>query len=227
MRNLFAIFGIIALVVAFAMGGINVFGRVALALGMPRLAAVLFEDPNWRGIAYYKAQSYRLAEESFVQAGPVAAYNLGNVRVRQINYPAALEAYDLAKAHSNDSDAAINFDLVFALYAGTRIDPDSVARWGTRKDGDVQEAEIAQGSARASGTGDDVTNTGATIGVPAFQSRDQLQVRRVYDDKFVVASPRWLATLSDVPGEYLAARILHEHKRRRKAGIGQVELDAE
>jgi Ca-activated chloride channel family protein len=35
----------------------------------------------------------------------------------------------------------------------------------------------------------------------------------------MVANTRWLTALEDVPGEYLAARIAMEYKRRKKLGL--------
>lgn len=228
MRVAFAGFALFLLAFAALSGGANVFGRGALGLGLPRVAAAVFHDPGWRGVAHFRAGNFAAAETEFEKAGPKAAFNLGNARVQLVHYPAALEAYDLALAHNRqDAAAEVNFDVVLALYAGTRIDPDSIARWGEDKQGVTMEADVAKGAARAAGTGDEVTNTGATIGVPALQSREQAGVRKVFDDKFVTANPRWLATLADVPGAYLAARISHEFKRRKKAGTGQPELDTE
>ncbi len=83
------------------------------------------------------------------------------------------------------------------------------------------KASIAKGSARAAGTGDGATNSGALLGLPELQSNGAREVRKVFDDKFMVANRRWLQTLSDVPGEYLAARIQHERKRRVKLGLAQ------
>lgn len=216
------------LVFAALSGSTNAFGRVALGLGLPRVAAAVFYDPAWRGVAHFRAGDFAAAETEFERAGSEAEFNLGNARVQLVQYPAALEAYDLALAHNRrDAAAEVNFDIVLAVYAGTRIDPDSIARWGEDKQGATMEADVAKGAARAAGTGDAVTNTGATIGVPALQSREQAGVRKVFDDKFVTANPRWLATLADVPGAYLSARISHEYKRRKKTGTGQPELDTE
>lgn len=227
MRNIILALGLGALLVAGITGGRNAYGRVALGLGAPSLAAAIFESDDWRGAALYRAGKYQAAAEAFAQAGPEAAYNLGNARVQLEEYAAALEAYDLALAYRVDSRARVNFDLVRAFYGGTRLDPDSIAKWGRDREGDTVEGEIAKGTARASGTGDEVTNTGATVGVPAMQSREQYGARKVFDDKFVIASPRWLETLQDVPGAYLAARISHEFKRRRKAGVGQPPMERE
>lgn len=219
--------GVALVLVSLALGGKEVFGRVSLALGMPRVAAALFDAPDWRGVALFKAGDFDQAADTFKQAGPYSAFNHGNAEVQRENFAAALEAYDLALALGDDPQARINFDVVLAYYAGTRIEGDSIARWGKDKQGEAEKADVAKGAARASGTGDEVTNTGATIGLPVVQNHELRRVRKVFDDKFVVANPRWLATLEDVPGAYLAARISHEHKRRKKAGEGQPEMENE
>ncbi|MCP4070878.1 MAG: hypothetical protein GY742_03950 [Hyphomicrobiales bacterium] len=207
---------------AIVSGGSAPFGRLALALGLPEFAGRIFVDPSWRGVAYYRAGKHELAVKAFKQAGPDAAYNLGNAFAYTHYYAASLEAYDRAMAKDrDDAQARANFDLVAAFYAGTRIDADALVKWSRNKDGPTMAANVARGDARASGTGDAVTNTSATIGLVHVESREQGRVRKIFDDKYVVASPRWLATLEDVPGTYLAARILHEHKRRAKAGEGQ------
>ena len=89
----------------------------------------------------------------------------------------------------------------------------------------MEESFVARGAARAAGQGDDVTNAASLIGLPELQSRGRLGVRKVFDDKFIEASPRWLATLEDVPGEFLAARIAAERKRRIAEGIEQAEAE--
>lgn len=225
-----AALGLAALLIALAlaMGGAAPFGRVALALGAPRLAAQLFADPGWRGAALYRAGAYDEAADAFAAGGPDAAYNLGDAEVRRGRYAAALEAFDLAMAHRPDPAAQVNFDLVLAFYAGTRLDAGSIARWGQKDDGASAAADVAKGSARASGEGDEVTNTGATVGLPELRRGVvRSATRKVFDDKFVTAGPRWLATLEDAPGAFLSARIAHERKRREKAGEGQPELETE
>lgn len=208
---------------AFAACGLDPFGRAAMTLGAPRLAAALFDDPHWRGIAHYRAGDFERAAGAFAEVGPDGAYNRANAEVRRGRYAAALESYDVAMARRPDPAAQTNFDIVSAVYAGVALDPDSFARWGTEREGETVEAETGRGDGRASGDGDQVTNTGATIGLPKLESRDRLGVRKIFDDQFVVASPRWLATLDDAPGAFLAARIAHERKRRLKAGEAQPE----
>ncbi len=120
-------------------------------------------------------------------------------------------------------DARANFDVVAAFYAGLGIDPAALALFPERKEGPQADSFIARGNARAAGTGSEVTNTNTMLGLAELDSRGRLGVRRVFDDKFMVADERWLQQLSDVPGEYMAARILQEHKRRQKLGLSPPE----
>ena len=224
----FRILGLSVLLILLAvlLGGSGPFGRLALAMGLPSVAAKVFSDLEWRGVAQYRAGQFEAAAQSFAKSGPGASYDQGNALARQGAYAAALEAYDMALALRDDADAQANMNLLMAFYAGTQLEAGSIVDWFDEKTGDTVAADVAKGNARAAGTGDRVTNTGALVGLPEVASRGDRGVRKVYDDRFVVASPRWLATLEDVPGAFLAARILHEHKRREAAGLGQPKADS-
>ncbi len=219
MRGL-AICAALALAVSLALGGAAPFARLSLATGAPGLAAMLFDDPAWRGVAAFRSGDMDQAVQVFAEAGH--GFNLGNAEVMRENYAAALEAFDLARARG-DADAEANFDLVASYYAGLGIDPDSLGVFPKRKDGPTAESSIARGNARAAGTGTETTNVNTMMGMAELDSRGRLGVRRVFDDKFMVADDRWLLQLSDVPGDYMAARVLFEHKRRAKAGLSPPE----
>ncbi|KMK65185.1 tetratricopeptide repeat protein [Puniceibacterium sp. IMCC21224] len=209
---------IVCLLGSLALGGTAPLGRVLLSAGQPGLAAQVFRDPGWRGVALYRSGDMSGAAESFRDARMML--NLGNAQVYQGDYAAALEAYDVARMRGDD-EAAANFNLVSAYYAGLALDPDAPLLWESERDPDGPKVEsgIAKGNARAASTGSDTTNAGALIGLPELDSRGRVGVRKVFDDKFMVANTRWLSTLQDVPGDYLAARILHEFKRRNKLGL--------
>ena len=215
MKLLSAITGI-ALVLALLLGGLAPFGRALMAVGLPGLAARLFETPDWQGVAYYRAGDYGLAADNFTEAGTF--FNLGNAEAHRGAYAAALEAFDLAHAQGNP-DALANFDVVAAFYAGLGIDPEALALFPKRKDGPTEESFVARGNGRAAGTGSEVTNKNTMLGLAELDSRGRLGVRRIFDDKFMLADARWLEQLADVPGEYMAARIAMEHKRRVKLGL--------
>lgn len=219
MRGL-AIFVAACLALALALGGTAPFGRVLLAAGAPELAAPFFKAPEWLGVARYRAGDMDGAAVAFKDAGET--FNLGNTHARRGQYAAALESYDLTIARG-DTDAQANFDVVTAFYAGLLIEPDAAWVVRPRGDGPEEESFVARGNARTAGTGDEVTNTNTMMGLAELQSRGRLSVRRIFDDKFMVADDRWLEQLADVPGEYLAARIAQEHKRRAKLGLSPPE----
>lgn len=202
---------------ALALGGAAPFGRLALALGLPRVAVVLFDDPGWRGVAWYRAGEMDRAAADFLVAGQML--NLGNAEVIRSRHAAALEAYDRGRA-AGDAQAAANFDLVASFYAGAALDPASIVAFPARGDGPELAAPIGRGDGRASGTGDQSTDSGPSAGQANLRSTGPLSVRRVFADSHVAADARWLRQLRDVPGDYLKARIAQEHKRR-KAEAGQ------
>lgn len=218
MRRLM-LFAALAIGIAVALGGASPLGRVALAVGLPGLAEHLFEAPGWRGVALYRAGRFEDAAEAFFAARD--PFNAGNAFAFAGRYAAALEAYDLAIAQGHP-DAQANFDVVAAYYAGLGIDPESLGLFPERKSGPEADSFIARGDARAAGSGSEVTNANTMLGLAELDSRGRLGVRRIFDDNFMVADERWLRQLSDVPGEYLAARIAQEHKRRVKAGLSPV-----
>ncbi len=211
-----ALITLTAFALALLLGGAAPFGRVLMAAGAPGLAAGFFDDAEWQGAANYQAGDYDTAADRFAQAS--AMFNLGNAEAHRGNHAAALEAFDMAHARGHP-DALANFDVVAAYFAGLGIDPEMLALFGKRKDGPTAESFVARGDARAAGTGSEVTNNNTMLGLTELESRGQLGVRRVFDDKFMRADTRWLQQLSDVPGEYLAARIALEHKRRAKLGL--------
>ncbi len=217
-----ALIGSCFVAVALLMGGTAPFGRVLLDSGIS--VPTLFSDPGWRGVALYRSGHYEAAAGAFARAGQ--PFNQGNALARAGQYAEALEAYDLARA-GGDGAAGANFDLVAAFYAGLALEAGSVVEWFSERDlrGPLEESFEARGNARAAGQGTEVTNVGALIGLPEIVSGGAREVRKVFDDKFITADERWLETLEDVPGAFMAARIRHEAKRRLQAGEGQPEAE--
>ncbi|KJZ18356.1 hypothetical protein TW80_14805 [Loktanella sp. S4079] len=218
--------GLACIALALMLNGRGAFGRVALAFGQPKLAAVIFPEPAWKGIAHYRAGQFDQATSEFSRAGRASLFNLGNAQAQLGEYANALEAYDLATTVQFDPQAADNFDRLRAYYAATTLDIDGVFLTEDR-DGSVEEAPLARGDARAQGSGDAVTNTSATPALAEIVSRGEARVRQVFDEQSITANERWLATLADVPGEFLAERIYHEHKARRAARTGQEPQDTQ
>ena len=206
---------------ALLLGGTAPFGRLALELDLPKLAVPLLDDPYWKGIALYRAENFDGAADAFAEVGAEASFNSGNALAMAGKYAEAMEAYDIALAQNpDDADALANFDLIKSFYAGVQIDLLGPLITEEKTHYVEDEANVGQGQARAQGTGADATNTGTNLGIPMVLSNEQQQVSRVFDAQFVEANERWLATLEDEPGRYLAARIIEERKARMMAGTG-------
>jgi len=72
-------------------------GRRAFEQGDFARAATLFDDPMWRGVAYYRAGSFAEAAHAFESiTTPEAQFNLGNALARQQKYREAAARYQFA-----------------------------------------------------------------------------------------------------------------------------------
>ncbi len=90
-----------------------------LADGRGREAALLFDDPIWRGAAEYRAGRYQRAAEAFGKTEDVMAlYNLGNAQAKLGQWVEARQAYREALRLAPDhEDALFNLELVEAAKA--------------------------------------------------------------------------------------------------------------
>ena len=85
-----------------------------MAAQQPQQAAKLFQDPQWRAAAHYRAGDYQaVLKDLEKQTGAAAAYNRGNALAHLGQYQQALNAYQEAlKIEPDFKDAAYNRDLV-------------------------------------------------------------------------------------------------------------------
>ena len=91
--------------------------REALQAGDAETAQALFEDPQWRGSAAYRAGDYQSAISEFMQHKDADShYNRGNALARAGDLDGAIEAYNQALALQLDmEDAIANRQLVEQL----------------------------------------------------------------------------------------------------------------
>ncbi|WP_159730003.1 tetratricopeptide repeat protein [Methylosinus sp. Ce-a6] len=90
-------------------------GRALLALGLPSLAAHVFADPAWKGVAFYAAGRWENAAAAFAR-DPASAYDLGGALALAGRYKEAVAAYDRAlRADPDDDDASYNKALLLGL----------------------------------------------------------------------------------------------------------------
>jgi len=85
-----------------------------LAEGSAGEAAELFEDPEWRAVAKYRAEDYATSAALFADRGDVRGlYNLGNALARQGELESAIDAYEqVLEMDPDDADAKYNRDLL-------------------------------------------------------------------------------------------------------------------
>ncbi len=116
-------------------------GSQALAQEKPAQAAQLFDDPAWRGSAYYRAGDYEKAAEAFSRLDTADAhFNRGNALAKQGELEAAQEAYQNALAKNpNLSDAQANLDLLKQLQQQQQNQQNQQAQDG--QEGEQQEQQ--------------------------------------------------------------------------------------
>lgn len=77
-------------------------------------AAELFENPEWRAVAQYRAQDYAESASAFAEREDARSlYNLGNALARQGEFESAIDAYEqVLEIDSDNADAKYNRDLL-------------------------------------------------------------------------------------------------------------------
>ena len=95
-------------------------------------AAERFEDPMWKGIAYYTAHDWKNAQAQFERLDSVAAlFNLGNAHAQARELPSAIEAYErVLEREPTHVGARENRDYLEDVLAGLEQtnDTDELAR---------------------------------------------------------------------------------------------------
>ncbi len=85
--------------------------------GEAAAAADLFEDPEWRAVAKFRAENYAESAEGFARGGDARSlYNLGNAMAYQGKLDSAIDAYEKTLLlDPDDEDAKYNLELVKEL----------------------------------------------------------------------------------------------------------------
>ncbi|MGB5449505.1 MAG: VWA domain-containing protein [Woeseiaceae bacterium] len=85
-----------------------------LEAGNAEDAAALFENPEWRAVARYRAKDYAGSAAEFAERGdPGNLYNLGNAMALQGELDSAIDAYEqVLEMEPDNEDAAYNLELV-------------------------------------------------------------------------------------------------------------------
>ncbi len=119
-------------------------------------AAELFESPEWRAVAQYRAHDYAVSADAFSEHEDTRnQYNLGNALARQGELEAAIEAYNqVLEIDPDNADADYNRDLVKQVLEqqesqqqGDEQEPSDQEGEGEQAEGDSQsDQENSEGS---------------------------------------------------------------------------------
>ncbi len=191
----------------------------ALERGDAETAAELFEDPDWRAVAEYRAGNYPASARGFAEQPDLRSlYNLGNALARQGELDSAIDAYEKVLEREPDhADAAYNRDLLAQLKAEQQ----------SRQQGDQQEpseSEDGQGQQSESDNQGDPAESDSDSGSPG-ESGDQDTSERgndeTSDDDFEALREELEraareADAAGEPAEQLTAAELEELRRQQE-----------
>jgi Ca-activated chloride channel family protein len=134
-------------------------GVDALEALEPERAAELFESPEWRSAAQYRAEQFEASAASLASVdSALGHYNRGNALAKAGQVPAAIAAYDRALTlDPNHEDARYNRDLLeqFLEDNPEQQQPDNQGQGEQGQQGDSGEAQSQSGEQQEGGEGGD------------------------------------------------------------------------
>ncbi len=128
-------------------------------------AAELFEDPEWRAVARYRAKDYAESARAFAEREDTRSlYNLGNAMARQGEFESAIDAYEqVLEIDPDDADAAYNRDLLKQLQQQQQQQ---------ESQGDQQEESDGEGEGQQSESGGEQQQSSDSNSQADSQSQD-------------------------------------------------------
>lgn len=178
-------------------------GRLLLQLGDYRAAAGHFQDPLWKGIAYYYNEDFLQAAEYFSRSdSDDALFNEANARSHARDFLRAVKRYDQLLARSPDYPGAReNRDKVQALI-------DEINRMS-----ESQQEEAGVGSEEKQMGGDDA--------IPAEGAEklsfDQVEIKQFTAEEILQSEATrdmWLRGVQQDPSNFLATKFSMQLQRR-------------
>ena len=169
-------------------------------------AAERFEDPAWRGAAYYRGGDFERAAGTFGRLRtPDAAYNRGNALVMLGRYDEAIESYELA-LRLRPGWAAAEGNLAIAIARKAMLAPPESDAGGT---GGMLEADeiVFDDSGRTESSGTETVSDGET-------ALSDEELRAV-----------WLRRVESDPADFLSARFAWQLHRENAEGDDDAPTD--
>ena len=182
-------------------------GRLLLQLGHYRAAAQQFDNPDWKGLAYYYNEQFMLAAEYFSRSdSDDALFNEANARAQARDYVRAVLRYDRLLKRSPDYPGAAQNRAI-----AQRIIDDS--------------NRLSESQRQEPGTSSTDRELGKEEAVPALGADelawDTAQPSR-YSAEEILGNPAtremWLRGVQTDPSNFLASKFSMQLQRREHSG---------
>lgn len=203
----------------------------ALVEGSPGIAAMLFQDDDWRAVAQYRSGDFAGAANGFdALEGATASYNLGNALAQSGNYEAAISAYDQTLAMVPDhEDAQFNRELVERLLEEQRSeeqDSESEGDEGTNpqdQNSSQQPDDAQQQQQQGEGEQPDQPpeqdpNQQQDADAESSDEPQETEEGDSNRDERQDAMEQWLRRVPDDPGGLLRRKFQYETNQRLRRG---------
>lgn len=169
-------------------------GRWYFSDGSYRNAAERFEDPLWKGVAYYLAEDFALAAEYFSRVDTDAGlFNLANAQAHQQNYLLAVRLYDeVLRRNPGYPAAEYNRRMLQTI-----IDNINRMSESQRDESDALGDDVQDGPRLADGVEEQ--------GFEQLQEIEQLSAEQVLQDDSL--NEMWMRSVQRDPGDFLANKF--------------------
>lgn len=179
-------------------------GRLLMRAQDYRRAAARFDDPMWKGMAYYHAEEFMLAAEYFSRSdSEVALFNEANARAHARDYVRALRRYDRLLAQNPD-------------YPGARHNRDRVQQLVddiNRLSASQQQEQGVSGEDRSLGEDGEIPAQGADELVWSQAELRQWSADEILQDPATQAM--WLRSVQQDPATFLGIKFSMQLSDRR------------
>lgn len=180
-------------------------GQLYFAMEDYLTAAERFEDPMWKGMAYYYAEEFDSARSYFMRVDrPQALFNAANALAHQREYLAARDLYEqLLKRHPNFPGARHNHERLDAII--NEINEFSESQANTEQEGSRE-------------LGDEAPQTAE--GAEENVAREQL-IEEHYSAEQLLQDPalseRWMRRVQADPARFLATKFGLQQQQREES----------
>ena len=177
-------------------------GRYYFERGEYGRAASLFQDPAWKGIAFYYAENFSAAAEIFRQIDkPLWRFNLANALAQGQHYVLAVKTYSqVLEEDSMHAGALKNRNFVQKII-------NEINRMSASQQTEPGEATRELGDAPQRGDGADQVDI-------ASAEAEQLTAEQLFADEAI--HEMWMRQVQADPARFLGAKFQLQYRRQRE-----------